>query len=87
MPIFRQHRGGLKESLDTSIIVHSKADILDCLNKGPLFIYESIPEEDITIEDYGYDNRIGWFTQIVVLKNGVLGFLSEPLVCDENNDK
>lgn len=90
MPLFRFHRGGLDESLKTTILVKT----FDDLKKALLADFEGQPfyptwDVKITVnpypsEDNNFDHRIGWFTQMV--KGNVydedkmhpIGFLSEP---------
>lgn len=91
MPLFRFHRGGLHESLQTTIIVRTfndmvKAiimsfdeDMLKTQNWGAIFEVKPYPDEQDN-----FDVRIGWYTQIVLCniyeenKMHPVGFLSEP---------
>lgn len=80
MALFRFHRGSLNESLKTTVIVKNTQE----LKKHILRELEwTNPElSSMKIEQYGddcFDSRIGWYTYIVTDKDGVLGFLSEPL--------
>lgn len=93
MPLFRFHRGGLHESLQTTIIVKTLNDVVraivmnetlmkGCEDKiwGAKFKVEPYPSKDDN-----FDPRIGWFTHIVTTnlyeedKMMPIGFLSEPL--------
>lgn len=89
MPLFRFHRGGLHDSLATTVIVrdinHLKSIIAASLDD---FISKKL-DFKIKVEAYPskescFDKRIGWFTQIVTSnilekdKFHVEGFLSEP---------
>lgn len=62
--LFRFHRGGLDEAMQTVIEVESliqlKSYIKKDLEKGYLFL------KDIKIEPYVFDHRIGWDTHIVI---------------------
>lgn len=93
MPLFRLHRGGLAESLQTTIIVLNHLEILHYFakNHGSLIsdMCAHCTIKDLEIKPYpndkdNFDARIGWFTQVVRLKHAddkyyVIGFLSEPL--------
>lgn len=89
MPLFRFHRGGLHDSLATTVIVKNIKE----LNK---IVYEALKEWfwklptdiELTIEPYPdencFDARIGWYTHMVLAKvanaeMSPIGFLSEPL--------
>jgi hypothetical protein len=93
MPLFRFHRGSLKESLQTTIIVKTFNDMVkaivtslelsDYIAKakwGASFSVKPYPSEG-----NNFDERIGWFTHIVTAnmyeqnKMHPIGFLSEPL--------
>lgn len=93
MALFRFHRGGLDESLKTTIIVKTfndmvKAILFDCdISKiiekptwGAQFSVKPYPEES-----NNFDSRIGWYTYMVAAniyeedKMHPIGFLSEPL--------
>jgi len=93
MPLFREQRGGLAESLETSIIIKDKKELLKHIeslwsvwkvpHKPRQIIYH---EPTIKIEPYGgFDRRCGWYTQLVTADMLVqdqffpVGFLSEPL--------
>lgn len=90
MPLFRYHRGGLHESLQTTIIVKSleelRAKIM--VNVSEMYLIEDPENFEIQVMPYPSDNnfdpRIGWFTQMVTMsckniRNTPVGFLSEPL--------
>jgi len=87
MPLFRFHRGGLAESLATTVIVKSfqqlaaiiAADAVPTATWGAsieIFPYPS--------EGDNFDPRIGWYTHMVTAnlfekdKMHPIGFLSEP---------
>lgn len=91
MPLFRFHRGGLSESLITTIIVKNKWDLKEKLYYEQLkwrtnlrlcdFEMQIQPYPD---ESNNFDARIGWYTQIIMVKMQnesfhPIGFLSEPL--------
>ena len=92
MALFRFHRGGLHESLQTTIVVKTFNDVVkaivmsfdeEMLKKqtwGAAFKIIPYPEEG-----KNFDHRIGWYTQMVLCnfyeegKMHPVGFLSEPL--------
>lgn len=82
MPLFRSLRGSLDESLKTTVIVKTHEDLIKNINKYPFLIQNESYE--IKIDDYCFDDRIGWYTQIVLAnifekdKFHPVGFLSEP---------
>lgn len=89
MALFRFHRGGLSESLKTTKIVKSKKELSELIMKNDIFKLE-VTEKDLCIESYSkkdnFDERIGWYTQMVTVKDPhdgkfyPIGFLSEPLL-------
>ena len=82
MPLFRFHRGSLKESLKTTVIVKNKSELINVILKGNLF---NIPKLEIkqyidfsieiclpyelTIEQ-SFDPRCGWYTHYVSINIG-----------------
>lgn len=58
--LFRFHKGGLKESMETTIVIPSKASLDKYITKT-MGIYIT----DIETEPYCYDDRIGWDTYLV----------------------
>lgn len=91
MPLFRLHRGGLAESLATTVIIKNLDDLRSAVKKSwEHWPCGNITEFEVKVSPYYneancFDERIGWYTQIVlvdILEKGVLvpvGFLSEPL--------
>jgi hypothetical protein len=91
MPLFRFHRGGLSESLATTIIVKTLKDVVKAIVCSPLVLDENPPwGAKFYIEPYpsknnNFDSRICWYSHIVTTnlyeegKMHVVGFLSEPL--------
>lgn len=92
MALFRFHRGGLDESLKTTVVVKTfndmvKAivmsfdeDMLKSKTWGAQFKVEPYPDKENC-----FDKRIGWYTHIVTCnlyekdKMHPVGFLSEEL--------
>jgi hypothetical protein len=76
---FREHRGGLAESMQTVVEVEDFNALLDHLHKLAEPWQPNVPPmnaDTVHVEPYGgVDERIGWDTYIVTLKGyGVLGF-------------
>lgn len=73
---YRDHRGGLSDSMATVQQFQTKAELIDYLQQD---LYQFFPGKydvsKIEIKYYGYDQRIGWDSYIVLLPSfGVLGF-------------
>ena len=78
---FREHRGGLSESLETTVEIEAtKVAIANRFNEA--LSGWPVPEataEDVKVEPYGYDDRINWETHIVSIRGfGVFGFCDSP---------
>jgi hypothetical protein len=72
----REHRGLLDEAMSTcKEIEPTMESVIDqVLSSLPCFLH--IKPEDIHVEPYGYDKRIGWDTHVVVVDGyGVYGFI------------
>lgn len=92
MPLFRFHRGGLAESLQTTIVVKTFNDMVKAIVTSfelSRFIEEAKWGAHFKVEPYPskdecFDARIGWYTQMVTAniyeedKMHPIGFLSEP---------
>jgi hypothetical protein len=81
---FRAHRGGLAESMATVIEVQTRAElekyIVDTSAPFERQLRSLIAENGLYVRPYGYDERIGWDTHIVILQGyGVLGFTDGDL--------
>ena len=91
MALFRFHRGGLSESLETTIIVKNVIELMNAIRKYHENWMPSNAENFGIIigpypdHDHNFDKRIGWYTQVVTTDISgrgvflVIGFLSEPL--------
>jgi len=91
MPLFRFHRGGLDESLKTVVVVknmHDLMKIISCYHEkitGKEKYDFGIMIGPYPAESKNFDERIGWYTQMVtsdIIEHGTfvpVGFLSEPL--------
>jgi hypothetical protein len=71
----REHRGGLAESMETTIeIVANMRALREHINKelSPNLV---VTEGMLHVEPYGFDDRIKWHTFIVTIDGyGVFGF-------------
>ncbi len=80
MPTFRFHRGSLKDSMDTCIVVKNKNELACAISthnyaseifgkdvEGVVSLSIVFPE-NLTIKEYCFDKRIGWNTHIVLVK-------------------
>lgn len=76
---FREHRGGLSESMGTTVELDTKEDFLKHIEK---LARQIVPKDDFTVsfEQYAFDSRINWNTWIVMLEgHGVLGIMDGPI--------
>lgn len=88
MPLFRFHRGGLKESLLTTVIVKTEGELCAILQKFVIDNYGKLSGERFSI-DFNttfslLDPRCGWYSVPVNMSfhkmddSFTIGFLSEP---------
>jgi hypothetical protein len=79
---FREHRGGLAESLETTVMLDDRAALLahlarllaDYPTAAPL-----VSEKTVHVKHLIYDNRCDWDTYIVTVDDyGVMGFTDGP---------
>ena len=81
---FREHRGGLAESMQTQVELADRAALLEHIRKlaEPWPTFPPVTEETVRVEPYYLerDDRTGWEqTGIVMLEGyGVLGFTDGP---------
>jgi hypothetical protein len=74
---FREHRATLEDSLKTLVSVETREALVRHLKTviWPLTMTDEEIERKLVVGPYGYDERIGWQTYIVLLSDyGVLGF-------------
>lgn len=82
MPIFRFHRGGLAESLETCVVVENVEHLAMVISH--LTDFKPKPSDIVIIKyGHGWDVRIGWYTHTVMINDAPIGFLSESFI-DEN---
>lgn len=75
---FREHRGGLSESMDTAVELNDKFHFM--LHVG-MIARRIIPTDAFTISfsRAGFDERIGWDTYYVILEGqGPIGMIDGP---------
>lgn len=78
---YRDHKGGLAESLETTQEFTDKDALLEYLQKTlDQFCKTGLDLREIKIEPYGFDERIGWDSHIVHLEGwGVFGFTDKAI--------
>lgn len=77
---YRDHRGGLDESMATVQEFDSKEALLNYLAANYGEYAKNIDFSKTTIAPYGFDKRIGWDTHIVHLEGyGVFGFTDQQI--------
>jgi hypothetical protein len=69
--LFRFHRGGLDESLATVIKIDSFEQLLVLLVDA-----WAVPFHKVSIEEYGFDDRIDWDTHSVRVFIGDIGYVA-----------
>ena len=78
--IFREHKGGLYESMQTCINVKDIDELYNVLSSRLSKYGYKFTSDQLSIKPYGYDERIGWDTHIVTIGGyGVAGFTNGPL--------
>lgn len=78
MPLFRFHRGGLGESMQTTVEVSDRADL--CSKVRTEWGFPPFEDDELQVVPYVHDPRIGWNTHIVSILNGcVVGFTDGPI--------
>lgn len=77
--LFRQHRGGFKESMDTvQELDNSKEALINKLNEILKDSSISATLDNVAINNYSFDKRNNWETFAVSIKGyGVIGFVNE----------
>lgn len=71
MALFRFHRGGLQDSLMTTVIVKNINELSSLIFNyiEPWVNIKSVDDIELTIESYpsenNFDSRIGWYTHLV----------------------
>ena len=78
---YRDHKGCLYESLETTQEFADKDALLEYLQKTlTQWCKSDLDIKNVAIKPYGFDERIGWHSHIVYLKGwGVLGFTDKAV--------
>lgn len=78
---FREHRGGLNESMMTLVELPDRPALVAHVEKLLRPYYFQEVDSRLRVDPYGRDTRIGWENlHIVILKGyGVVGFTDGPL--------
>lgn len=72
---YRDHRGGLAESMATQQEFKDRAGLVEYLRQDLAHYGIMVSDADVVIEPYAQDDRIDWDTWIVTVKGvGVVGF-------------
>lgn len=80
MTQYREHRGGLDESMATVREVADRDALVAHLAEGLAPYGTTVTDDMVAVEPYGFDERNGWFTHIVTIAGyGVAGFTNGPL--------
>lgn len=75
---YREQRGSLKDSLQTSRAYNSLLDLFHDLKNNSIYsISPTVSEPDITISYYCYDDRVKQHLFMVKLNNNPMGFIFE----------
>ena len=78
--LYRPHGGSLADAMAEVISVKSRAELVSFLKEKWWHFFVEVKDEDLHIEPYTYDSRIGWDTYIVTLDGyGVQGYTNGPL--------
>lgn len=76
----REHRGGLAESMETVREVKDRAELLGIIQESLRPFGRFVKPEQLRVEPYGYDGRIGWDTHLISIDGyGVWGMADGPL--------
>jgi len=77
---YRDHRGGLAESMATAQEFSNKENLLHYLAISLGDYAKNVDINKTTIKPYGFDKRIGWDSHIVHLEGyGVFGFTDRQI--------
>jgi hypothetical protein len=75
--LYRDHRGGLAESMATVVdLPRTRLALFAHLKSRPLM--PDFTMDDMKVEFYTYDDRIDWNTYIVTINGNAVGFTNGP---------
>ena len=66
---YRPHCGGLDEAMERVVNISSIEELITHID--PFF---GATPENVTIEPYGWDERIDWDTHLVCVDNNAIGY-------------
>jgi len=77
----REHRGGLAEAMGTMVEIEpTMSALLQSMRESFKGWPINVTEENVHVEPYGFDDRIGWDTYIITIDGyGVYGFSDGPI--------
>lgn len=79
---FRSHRGGLSEAMAEMQTFQNREELITHIKKELAEVNQNyiVSKHTVEIKPYTYDERIGWNTYMVTLKEyGVFGFTDGPV--------
>ena len=78
--LVRRHRGGLAESMATVQVVRDRAHLVEVIRESLAPFGKNIEPDQISIEPYHFDARIGWNTYLICIEGyGVWGMSNGPI--------
>lgn len=66
---FRPQRGCLDDAMREVVEIDGRAGLLRVLNKELALWGFTVEDADVRVEPYAFDERIGWDTHIVTMRN------------------
>lgn len=76
---FRQHRGGLSDSMKTQVELLDRAALLLYIQSILKPWGRVVLDSTLHVQHYGYDDRIDWDNYIVTVDDwGVIGYTDGP---------
>ena len=79
--LYRDHKGSLRRSMETSREIAATKDALAV--EASLYCGRSVAPSEIAVSPYCYDSRIMWDSHIVEVDGfGPIGFVNGPLESD-----
>ncbi|MEN3145698.1 hypothetical protein ABCW43_00125 [Neorhizobium sp. IRAMC:178] len=71
--LFREHRAGLSQSMETVVSFENKTDLIHVINSRYPEL-SPVALDDVEARPYGFDGRLGWNTHIVIVRGQAVGF-------------
>ena len=66
---FRPHRGSLSEAMAEVVDLADKTALATHISSGLQDFGIALTEADIRVQPYGLDQRVGWDTHVVLMRN------------------